>query len=80
MLNFLFQEAKEFLATGEVEEISFDNDLGLDSEQGYQIADWLEEKIFLGEIPAPKLTSIHSANPVAAERLKMTLPRFSTLT
>jgi len=71
-------EAKEALATGpRYDVVSFDNDLGTGNGEGYQIADWLEAKVHMGIVLAPKLCKVHSMNPVASERIRSTLQRFT---
>jgi hypothetical protein len=53
--------------------VSFDHDLG-DSDEltGYDIAKWIEEKAFNGEIS--RFTwAIHSANPVGRVRIKQAM-------
>lgn len=59
------------------EVISFDNDLGLGTKEGYQIANWLEEQVYMGKIKAPKYYAVHSANPVAASRIRVILDKIS---
>jgi hypothetical protein len=55
-------EALAALRTGRVVEVAFDNDLGPEEAgEGYQVAQWIEEKAFLGEI-GPMKWSIHSGN------------------
>jgi len=61
------------------EVVSFDNDLGESSKEGYQIADWLEAAVYTGKVLAPRLTAVHSANPVASGRIKATLRRFTLI-
>ena len=65
--------ALECLLTGTVVEISFDNDLGLDSIEGWQIANWLEEKCFYGTLQVPERMVVHSANPPAKRRIEATI-------
>ena len=52
-----------------IDEISFDNDLGINKMEGYQLATWIEEYI---ELNQPKYIPVmwpHSANPVARVRM-----------
>ena len=67
-------EAIDILAQCEVEHISLDHDLGLLPEEGcgYDVAKWIEEAAFHGNIP--RLTwAIHSANPVGRKRMEAAL-------
>ncbi len=66
-------DAKEFLCGGQVTSVSFDNDLGLESEEGWEIANWLEVRIRAREVPMIQHFNVHSANPPAARRIWNTL-------
>ena len=54
-----------------VVEISLDNDLGEGRMEGYQVLDWLESLL----IPVEFSIHIHSANPVARERMRTIIER-----
>lgn len=60
-----------------VDILSLDNDLGEHQEEGYKVLDWLEEEVFKnGNIKfLPKTIRIHSANPVAAKRMRSIIER-----
>lgn len=62
-------KAIEILAVFEVEEISFDHDLGIDGGDGAQVAAWVEQQAATngGTVPA---WAIHSANPVGRARIQ----------
>ena len=69
-----FQEFRDYiLKNGLPEFISFDNDLGLDTNgevapDGYAAAKWL---VYDSGLDLSKLTfKVHSANPVAAEQIR----------
>lgn len=63
-------EAITLLQSGNVEYISFDHDLGLESaETGYEIAKWIEEQAYYNNIARMGWT-VHSANPVGVKRIK----------
>lgn len=66
-----YDEARLALASGHVHTVSFDNDLGPNSKEGWEIMNWLEEMVFLGTLPAPKDIKIHSANLPAKRRMQM---------
>ena len=63
------------LMSGDVVEVSFDNDLGLSSLEGWRILDWLELEIENGNVPMPTEMRVHSYNPVACDRMKATIAR-----
>jgi hypothetical protein len=50
----------DYLLTGNVKELSLDNDLGTGFREGYEVMDWLEQYVYdHPEFPIPKIT-IHS--------------------
>ena len=65
------EEAIALLKTGQVTEISLDHDLG--SEQcgtGYDVLLWIEEAVVVNGFSfKPPAISVHSANPVARQRM-----------
>ena len=63
------ERLERFLATWTIEEISCDNDLGENETEGYKLLDWLEATGRNYPI------RIHSANPVARERMRATIER-----
>lgn len=66
-------EAIGYLRTGHIEYFSFDHDLGDDSAgSGYDVARFIEEQAFLGQLP-PLKWHVHSANPVGAERIRQAM-------
>ena len=54
-----------------IEMISLDNDLGELEKEGYKVLDWLESL----QIPIEFGIHIHSANPVARERMRAIIER-----
>jgi len=62
-------EAIALLQQGNVASISLDNDLGEGLEEGYKVADWIEEAAFNGEIQPIEL-KVHSANPSRADYMR----------
>ncbi len=62
-------EAIALLQSGGVGELSLDHDLGDDQRgTGYDVILWLEEAVALRGFMPPAIT-VHSANPVARERM-----------
>lgn len=72
-------KAKRLLSTFTFDHVSFDNDLGLDSEEGWQIINWLENEIREGRITKPGRITCHSMNPVAKKRIMETAQKISEL-
>lgn len=70
-------EAIELLKTGEVDEISLDHDLGdaiytppgKKERTGYDVLLWIEQAV-VTEGFVPPVIHIHTANPVAKERME----------
>lgn len=59
-----------------VEVVSLDNDLGADVLEGRKVLDWLEEmKHFNPDFNLPKKVVVHSANPVARQRMETVIKR-----
>ena len=69
-------EAIELLKTGNVTEISLDNDLGLLSydppNEGYDVAKFIEQGAITGTLPQLQVY-IHTQNPVAKTKMKMAI-------
>ncbi len=65
-------DAKEMIIQGNVRSISFDNDLGKNVEQGYLLANWIEEMAFNGKISKINW-KIHSRNPVASVKIRQSM-------
>jgi len=73
-----------WICSGNVTDISLDNDLGEGELEGYEILNWLEKilleedraKQIKGEIPT---IHIHTQNPVAAQKMKLIARRIEKL-
>jgi hypothetical protein len=68
-------DAIVLLKTGEVTDVSLDHDLGLPEEElgtGYQVACWIEEAAFKGEIPKLEWR-VHSQNNVGVDKMTQAL-------
>ena len=64
------QEAIDLLITNDVEEISLDHDLGEEENgTGYDVITWLEKEVYENNF-IPPVIHIHTANPVARERME----------
>ncbi len=64
------REAIELLMTHDVEEISLDHDLGEEENgSGYDVINWLEKAVYENNF-IPPVIHIHTANPVARERME----------
>jgi hypothetical protein len=66
------EEAKTIIMERGVTHISFDHDLGLMKEDGIELAKWLEWKAYHG-LGKQLIWKIHSANPVGAKNIGMTM-------
>lgn len=60
-----------FFSLDDIELISLDNDLGEGGIEGYRVLDWLESL----QIPINFGIHVHTANPVAAERMRAIIRR-----
>lgn len=56
-----------------VDEISLDNDLGLQNEEGYDVIKHIEELVFHNPSFKCPIVHIHTANPVARQKMKAAL-------
>lgn len=66
-------EAIAVLATGTVEIVSLDHDLGpAEAGTGYDVASWIEEQAATGTLPRVRWR-VHSANPVGVRRMEAAL-------
>ncbi len=62
-----------------VEVISLDHDLGDDQRgTGYDVITWIEQEVALGRL-TPTLILVHSANPIAAQRMRAGIESISNL-
>lgn len=67
--TFWPEEVIALLREGNVTELSLDHDLGDDARgTGYDVIRWIEEAVALRHFIAPRMR-VHSANPVARERM-----------
>ena len=71
---YTVEEIIKLLETGKVERVSLDHDLGDDRliGTGTDVANWIEEHAFLGDLPRLEW-NVHSANPVGAKRMEQAL-------
>ncbi len=71
--DFLAKTAKEaidLLKTGKITCISFDHDLGEESNgTGYDVASWIEHEAYKGKIKSIDWV-VHSANPVGRNKIQ----------
>jgi len=63
------EEAQRFIENGNAMGISFDNDLGEGNKEGYELANWIEEKAYFRKIPRLQWR-IHSQNPNQRARIQ----------
>lgn len=55
---------------GNIERLSLDHDLGSGCPNGYEIAKWIEEKVYKEDYIPPKRLYCHSQNPVGKSNIK----------
>lgn len=58
----------DLVMTGNVKEMSLDHDLG-NGPTGYDMLNWIEEKVFSGEMDSVPIMRVHSGNPVGRKRM-----------
>lgn len=56
----------------EIEVLSLDHDLGENVPTGYDVAAWLECRVYMHGMIPPKVLKVHSANPVGRARILQT--------
>jgi hypothetical protein len=64
--------AIQYLKQGNVTEVSLDHDLGSGVGTGMDVALWIEEQAFLGNLPR-LIWSVHSMNPVGRKNMSLAL-------
>lgn len=62
-------EVIEMMESHDISIVSLDHDLGLCDITGMYVLNWIEEKMHFDELWIPPLILIHSANPIALERM-----------
>lgn len=62
-------QAVLILKAHDVVEISFDHDLGDESDTGYHIINWIEQEIYFGRMKLPKM-HVHSWNSVGRANIE----------
>lgn len=69
---------RHIMLNGIPNRISFDNDLGDGFGEGIECAKWMTEQIMNGELALPDDFdfTVHSKNPVAADRIQSLLDNF----
>lgn len=73
------EEVIRLLRSRKVEVLSLDYDLGDDQRgTGYDVITWIEQEVALGRF-TPPLILVHSANPVAAQRMRAGIESISKL-
>jgi len=65
-------EALSYIQTGNVEYISFDNDLGEGLKEGKELANWIEKEAYYKRLPRLSW-EVHSQNPPAHKEIIQTM-------
>lgn len=68
------RDAINILKNGNVKNISLDHDLGTNAGDGLEVAKWIEEQAFLGNIERINW-SIHSMNPIGRKNMERALEK-----
>lgn len=71
-----YQQAISLLSTRQVKEISLDHDLGT-QQTGYDVACWIEYKVFSDPDYIPPTIKVHSANPVGHKKILQVVERIA---
>lgn len=68
-------ELKQYFLNDEykISEISLDHDLGDGELTGYNFLNWLEEKVYNGEIKQIPIIKLHTANPVGHKNMLLAI-------
>lgn len=67
------------LETGLVDFLSLDHDLGEDARTGYDVAKYIESKVFQEKDYLPPSICIHSANPVGRKNIQAAIDSIARL-
>ena len=62
--TYTVNETIDLLKSGEVTDLSLDNDLGEGVEEGFRVLDWMEAEVIGGGFKPPENMQVHSGNPV----------------
>lgn len=73
------EETIDLLKTGDVTDLSLDNDLGQGLREGYEVLDWVEEAVVLEDFKPPERMSVHSANAIRAIYMRKLIARIHVL-
>jgi hypothetical protein len=76
-------ECIALLKTGKVTELSLDHDLGLYGQDktgktGYDVAKWIEQAIYTGELKDLPRIRLHTQNPVGKQNMRAALCKAHT--
>lgn len=63
----------------QIDAISFDNDLGDGNLEGYQVLNRVEEYCHILILKSVPILTVHSANPVARQRMETIIERIQNL-
>lgn len=69
-----YDTAVNVLRDNQIDALYLDHDLG-EGKTGYDLACWLEEQEYLGNLPIPRLIYIHSENTVGAANIQRVFPQ-----
>ena len=77
--TYTVNETIDLLKSGEVTDLSLDNDLGEGIAEGYKVLDWLEEEVVTKGFKPPANISAHSQNAVRRVYMRDLIKRIHNL-
>ena len=69
----------DLLEQRDVTHLSLDHDMGENQRTGYDLLCWIERKVYSGEMTEVPVLTIHSANPVGRDRMKMVIESIKSI-
>jgi hypothetical protein len=73
------EETISILENHYVDEISLDNDLGLDLQEGRKVVDYLEERLALKQVLPPRKIYAHTGNPAAKRYMDLVIKKIEAM-
>jgi hypothetical protein len=71
--TYTVNDTIDLLKTGQVTELSVDNDLGDGMEEGHKVLLWLEEQVVINKFVPPQVIIAHSSNGGAIQLMRMAI-------
>lgn len=71
--TYTVAETIKLISEGNCSIVSLDNDLGEGQAEGFNVANWIEEKVYTDDTFMPPEIRVHSANPVRRDAMLQTI-------